>query len=1452
MSRAGSETIHRHNGWNERLGAGVLLALLVRGILIAPALAQQPAALQTTDTSAEDDSQKDLTQRSLPLRSALHHDGSLEAPFDRLVAMYREAGSLSELVELYRQHTTEYPADANGATVLVRLLAAAGDVQSLPTARTMAELHQDHAYLQYLYFRALQRTRQPVALDVLERAIALSKIPHQKAAWTEILLTEAMASDRPQLVDKHLQEMAGQTTTAAEKLDVAQRMLKYTRPAAALAQLEEAARLDPAPELGVQIQMVAATAEIALDQPAQAAARLDHLLEKLAADYWNRAEIVRRRIALVTSEQQRNVLIDAASRRLAERPTDEMAAIELTQLLIGFERRREALAVLLESGRKIAASDQLEKLTLELIDRLHDEHARQAFLAERLKRFPDRADLLALEVKSLLLTGNRPAALERLDKLVELAPAQDRISLQLELARSLVRSNLSADATEIFQRVLKASPTRFDLRRELAELYVKIGNRTRARELFAGKLSGDVETEQVLDFIPFLINQEMFIEARHALLQAIKPDDPNIELRLLLADVERRTGNRTAAEKVLAETRPLADTVARYKLWIEAEATLHQEDETIGTFVAAEQERLLAGARTWDADYIERVLSLLEIAGREKSGVDLVRLASAYLEDERIPAAAETKIREQLVRSMDKATDQREALAQQLESLIDARPDEADEYRARLGLLYLANNEDHLAVPLLSEVRVLRIQDVALLGDLEKAYGRINQAPQLLAVLERLTVLDSTNKATWEAWLYYLAMVGREDRLRDSLRRLLAGVDGLVLEEPIKQLLVATLVDSLGRSVLTSLIDGRTATLSDALAQLANLERLATTSQQSIWLFWNRAFILNRLNRPRERDEAIAEMQRILADLAKTRSTADKAPAGSATGTTAKESTAEEPKADVAEFLLDEGDALWLRFPDGLALTMSNARRLLTSAPQASHWASADARTGPLPKLAVDWALELPADQPIERVLVGAKEKIFVVDALGTLYGIDAATGKTLWEATRVVQPGSGTITVHTNNTTTNESIDYRLAPPLASLVVDERNRLFFAHGDEVACVSGDTGQIIWRSTIPAPSTLGNLAKDQRAPTPVFLYQSQVIAYEPTRDMVAAFDPATGKVVWSYEIGDGQPLAENRLLHNLNTGASLDGDRLFVYGRRAGLVNLALREVEWTIEPERARKFPVRLDPTPTPNTTTSSPVTPYPGITSMATVGISSGPSYVSRARYPSTTTSTRHYVDYQRRTAPPLTAESTRQLTDTTLVGPAAMWSVSSLNGGPRFAVLQGNRLVLGANDRLSIMDTELPIAGRNVTFVGSYLGYINRVACFIRGNEFVGVDLTSGVRRSYRLDEITGGQQKARVQAMIDGPLLYLTGPQGVLCLNILAAKRAFYAPWPSEAQLDLDDPRLPREADGVDDGTMYLWNGTIVPLGGMARCVTPLGAVSAGRIYTTTTPWRLVAIRGASEP
>ncbi|MEO0966715.1 MAG: hypothetical protein AAFY08_16670, partial [Planctomycetota bacterium] len=66
-------------------------------------------------------------KRSLPLRTALHHDPTLASPLERLLELYQQADRLEELVGVYRTHLRGYPRDRSARTVLVRLLLASGD-----------------------------------------------------------------------------------------------------------------------------------------------------------------------------------------------------------------------------------------------------------------------------------------------------------------------------------------------------------------------------------------------------------------------------------------------------------------------------------------------------------------------------------------------------------------------------------------------------------------------------------------------------------------------------------------------------------------------------------------------------------------------------------------------------------------------------------------------------------------------------------------------------------------------------------------------------------------------------------------------------------------------------------------------------------------------------------------------------------------------------------------------------------------------------------------------------------------------------------------------------------------------------------------------------------------------------------------------------------------------------
>ena len=81
-------------------------------------------ALTAAGLRAQPTESKDILEQSLPLRTALHHDPTLQAPLNQLVTIFRGATRLDELVNIYRNHTTQYAQDVSGRIVYLRLLMA--------------------------------------------------------------------------------------------------------------------------------------------------------------------------------------------------------------------------------------------------------------------------------------------------------------------------------------------------------------------------------------------------------------------------------------------------------------------------------------------------------------------------------------------------------------------------------------------------------------------------------------------------------------------------------------------------------------------------------------------------------------------------------------------------------------------------------------------------------------------------------------------------------------------------------------------------------------------------------------------------------------------------------------------------------------------------------------------------------------------------------------------------------------------------------------------------------------------------------------------------------------------------------------------------------------------------------------------------------------------------------
>ncbi|MGE0712863.1 MAG: PQQ-binding-like beta-propeller repeat protein [Planctomycetota bacterium] len=1411
-----------------------------------------------------------LLERSLPLRTALHHDPTLESPLERLVQLYREADRLEELIGVYKNHVAGYPRDLSARTVYVRLLLAAGEGEAEKELRRATALFPKDAYLAYLRFQVLSEDNDPRALDLLDRAIGLERRPVRKRAWIQRLLELAVAQDRRDLARAHLKAYAALLGGGSSAhLAAAHKMVGFGFDLEALEELAVAAKLQPSPENGVEIELLAANAEVALKRPDAAAKRLDALLGRLTADYWRRPEILRRRARLITSAAEREGLVQAARAAWKSERTPTRA-LDLARLLAGFDRHREALDVLLEASEALPDVRQLEQETLALFDRLRDERARIDYLAKRLAHDPSRQDLAEQRMRSLFLLGRNAEAQRALDALLAQLSERDRVKRLAEAARFLRAQSFPSFAAEVFEKAVALDPERLDLRRELAETLLASGEKGRAQAALRSPIPPKVDVALFLDLIQLMLREELYRDARVALLQQLEARPEHFELLLSLLEVEGRLGNGARGRQLVEQTRKLADNQARYRRWLEAAFGFYEyfwrEDE----FFTAERERFAADG-AWDKRRAERLLAFADLCAAQQRAEDLGGLLKKLLERKDLPEGLGLELRRRMVAAPAFEPDELKAAIQNLELLAKEDPARKSEYVARLALARAGQERLDQARDLLAQVDAAALRDGDLLRSLAGLARQVGDGERSLALLERVTEVDAGDREAWERYVYALASTGDEARLRGALQQLLRAGAKLPLQPEVRRLLRAHLGDSAWRSVALLIDKKDEASLLEALALLDQVERTSDEGRAWVWVAWTRAHVLNLLDRRPARDAALAELERAFehqkvtreqeAERAKReREERDpeaakkarekeqerlaKAAAAAQAGKRRKRGPATTPlppgqfpgmPLPAAPQPQDEegppptalpGVALVL--PDGMCASPEAARRSLTAPARPARPTMGD-RGGPLNPLALRWAYEAPQQAAIVSVQPLGSQRVLVSDEGGNVCALSRGTGKLEWllpeagvsagnhQQQEVRSSGGSTWTTQFNEY-------WRAHRP----VVAPDGTFYLPRPGAVSRYDQD-GKLLAEVRLASEKELN---QDPAPPLSVIVAGERTFLFEPVTGQAAALDRATSKLLWLTQLPTPRPAVR---VGPDCSGAAFGDERLFVYGRWSAVLDARDGAVAWSFEPERVRRAAVRL---------TSEEADPLalllPGLSNMALTpgaplfnpggGADEGPTL----------------VDYTARNGRGWQQEGSNA--QVRLVSPSVLWARAMGQNASRRGLVCGSRLVLAGEGSpmgnvARVIDLDLPMFARPLPGRGAFVGSYGDLLVLLRVGAIDVLDL-SGARqpRTISLQGLLAKGRTPRLDACLDGPLVYVSGPKGVLCANAVTGARLFQEDWPAGAT-----PKAGPKVDGyVDYGPRGILIADQRRYDVGQAYLDPVGLADGGQLFVPAEPWRLVAL------
>ena len=1390
-------------------------------------------------------------KQSLALRTALHYDPSLDAPLKGLIRLYQKAGRLEDLLGLYRAHTTQYGEDVGAKVVMIRLLKELDRVEVGEMIQAAAQQHPEHPELKHLLYQDYKRRGDKRALKTLSEAIDLQKRQGRRHAWMEELLAQAQESDARGLAEGHLKEnLSVEGHTATTLLALATQMHRYHFDEMCLAALSQAQAKKPDAETGVEIDLMAARAEASLGQFDAVARRMDALLKRLAPNYHRRREIMKLRVGLVKTAADREKLLVQAKERYEKEPMNEGVALDYAELLSANEMRRKAAEVLVEASHRLVQSERLEKEALRLLDRIGDEKGMQSFLEERLKNDPRREDLEYRLVKVEYLAGKAVAARQRLDKVTEKLEAEERARRLLDLARYLRQMSQPVESADLLAEVVELLPARLDVQRELLETLLALERRGKAEKLLANLSVEDAEIENFVDLVQFMVQADFLVEAREALENRLKSEGERFDLNLLLVSVLGKTGDRKEAEEILMKARNAADTTARYAQWLDAGLALYDLLESPEQFFDAEQFRFLEEGGEWMADRVERFLTLCETGERKRLGDRVAQALRNQLVDVSLPDPLKLRLRMLLVKALDKSPDNAGEVEDQLKLLAEEDGNHADEYQLRRALLYHSNSRPDLAQDLLTTIDVEKVADESILRAAYLVFLEYLLADSAKICLKKLTTLEPTDTGGWEKRLSLLAALGEEEELRVVLRRLLVGIDRMILKSETRQALRTHLLDSYWRSISRLLEKDDEEALGEALMMLDSVDRDAGRARDRAWSLWTRAFVLNRLERAAARDEVIKELGIFLK----------------------KESDFEGEK--------KEGQSM-IAFPDGLAVSMEAAVELLRSKVEEhkGEVRSVEDSEGPLGAIEMVWAFEVDPGARVLQITPAGEKAMLALDDQGGVYNIDAENGKLLWhEQYRVPSENGRTASRNSRNTggitisnsyfqvhqqgqsimVQQLSAPYRSAQlgPTAgrssthftpgvkkvrSMLVDGDSGFFLSVGNQIRSFRSKDGSMLWQSEL-APVGGMTLATVRGSPSisrpdPVmFLEGDHLLCYAPSLDVAVCFQKQTGKLIWSRKLEAAG--ATKGMVFSLNSGAAFSDGRLFVFGQSCEILDSATGKTLWSFDDRGVHRFPVALDRVQDDDEKVEKSEVRASTL-SLPTVG-SINP--VTGSALKTATTFLGHDDDVVSR----MKQLKLFLLGEGALVAPAVQWNGMRMGGKvvSDARIFEDRLLLLGSNNIREI-SLNVPVGSRRYPVRGVLIGTAGDQVWFLEETFLTKLSLSDGSIETVQVGVQAEGSTP--MHAVISGSRIYVSHRRGLTVLNAHSGRLIGGSKWPKQMVDYLTKQRAGNGANA--ERREAVWQGFIRSIPGLPVYCFPLrDQVHGDRLFTMVGDTGFAMLRG----